>query len=236
MTCYTAIVGKYDELKQPADISMVEGWDMVCFTDQNFELPEDNVWRIVNVNSSEYGPAKTARNIKILFHKYIQDEFCLWIDATFGINVNLNEWWSRFSAPFTTIKHPFDNCIYIDARACAKLGKADHTLLKNQTDCYRKLGVKKNSGLISSGILMRQNTSKVREFCEMWWRQVEMFTHRDQISFGYCQHKMPGVHNQIEWDYTTQNEFVHIGHLHKKWRKTWNPSKQNVTKPMAVGK
>lgn len=191
--------------------------------------PVDSVWRIVKIPVLNIGPAKTARRVKILFYEYINDRYSLWIDGTFAINVNLNEWWKRFVHPFTTVKHPFDNCIYKDAHSCMALRKDKPQVIKNQISCYQKLGVKRQSGLISSGILMRENTHEVREICSTWWKQVEAHSCRDQIAFGYAQHKHPNSHHSIHWNYTTEREFVHIPHLHKKWRRPWNPSRPHGT-------
>lgn len=224
MTVYTAIINGYDDLKEPAHYSMVEGWDCVCFTDQDIDLPENSVWRIVKIPLLSIGAVKTARRIKIMFWEYVQDEYSLWIDGTFAINCNLTQWWTSFKEPFTTIKHPFDDCIYKDARSCIELGKDKRSVIQNQVSCYRRLGVKRNAGLIASGILMRRNTHAVREICKTWWDQVESFSSRDQIAFGYAQHKHPNVHQSINWNYTKQREFYHIPHLNKKWRTSW----QNV--------
>jgi hypothetical protein len=216
MTIYTVIVGPYDDLKQPFVVT--PGWKYICFTDQDFKLPDNNIWEIRKVDVIPSGRAKTQREIKINFHKYIEDDFSIYIDGTFIINCNLDDWWSRFVPPFTTIKHPFDDCIYTDVRSCLTGKKADAQTLRNQSDSYRRLGVKKNGGLIASGILMRQKTPDVIEFCVKWWGQVYQWTHRDQIAFGLVNHRLPNRHTSIEWDYTTMKEFIHIPHIHKPFR------------------
>lgn len=216
-TCFTAIFGNYDDLKQPFFTS--QHWRYVCFTDQDLELPEDNKWEIRKVQLINNDPVKTARYYKIMFHKHIRAEFSLWIDATFIVNIDLNRWWKRYNWPFTTVRHPFDDCLFTDIISCMKGGKGDPGVLARQYCYYESLGIPKHNGLISSGILMRQKTEKVNELCETWWSEVEKWSSRDQVAFGYAQWKHPGVHNSIEWNYTTQKEFIHIPHLHKPWRK-----------------
>ncbi len=216
MTVYTSIFGDYDELKQPFVVT--PGWSYICFTDQDLDLPENNVWEIRKVPVMEIGAQKTARYYKINFHKVIDDTFVLYVDATFFINVDLNEWWERFQPPFTTIYHPFDDCIYKESRSCLSAGKGDPIKIKQQVELYSHLGIKKNSGLIASGILMRENTMQVKRLCTTWWQQVEAWSSRDQIAFGYAQHKHPGVHHSIKWDYTKEKEFIHIPHKSKPWR------------------
>lgn len=215
-TCYTAIFGPYDDVKQPFCKS--QHWKYVIYTDQDFNLPKDNVWEIRKVPVMEIGPVKTARWYKINFHKHIETEYSMWIDATFIINIDLNRWWRRFKDPFTTIQHPFDDCIYTDIVSCLKGGKGNPSRLTRQFVDYENEGLPKNNGLISSGILMRRKDERVNQFCETWWSQVEKHSFRDQVAFGYAQWKHPGVHNSIQWDYTTQKEFIHIPHLHKPWR------------------
>jgi hypothetical protein len=214
LTVYTSIFGEFDDLKEPFKVS--EGWDYVCYTDQDFT---SGVWEIRKVPVMEWGTQKTARYYKINTHKFIDDRFTLWVDGTFFINCDLNEWWEeRFHEPFTTIFHPFDDCIYKDARSCLSAGKGDPAKINQQTELYRHLGIKKNSGLISSGILMRENTIAVKKLCTTWWQQVEAWSSRDQIAFGYAQHKHPGVHKSIKWDYTKEKEFIHVPHKNRPWR------------------
>ena len=62
---------------------------------------------------------------------------------------------------------------------------------------------------------MRKKTPEVIKACELWWEQVEKYSERDQIGFGFVNWKMPDVHKSITWDYTTQKEFIHCPHLHK---------------------
>lgn len=212
-TCYTAIFGNYDDLKEPLVKS--KGWKYVCYTDQDFK---SDVWEIRKVPVMDCGPVKTARYYKIMFNKHIETEYSLWIDGTFVINVNLNKWWKQFKAPFTAIKHPFDNCIYTDAKACIELGRGDKKLIERQVALYKALGIPKNNGLIASGILMRQRVGKVNDFCRLWWGQVDRWSNRDQIAYGYAKHQYPDLVNTIEWNYTTQDEFVHVPHIGKSWR------------------
>ena len=215
-TCYTAIFGNYDDLKQPFFVP--QHWKFVCYTNTDFEVPENNVWEIRKVPVMEFGPAKTARWYKINFHKHIETEDSLWIDATFFINIDLNRWWRRFKEPMTVINHPFDNCIYTDVKSCIGLGKGDFWAITRQAHDYKDIGIPVGNGLISSGVLMRRNTKEVRELCDTWWKEVEKYTERDQIAFGYAAWKHKGVFNTIDWDYTKRTEFLHCPHLHKAWR------------------
>ena len=212
-TCYTAIFGPYDELKEPAIVT--KGWKYVAYTDQDFE---SDVWEIRKVPVMDCGPAKTARWYKINFYKHINTEYSLYVDGTFIINCNLTRWWKRFNAPFTAMQHPYDNCIYKDAQSCIDSGKGERTLIERQVELYKALGIQKNSGLIASGVLMRQNTPEVQKFCAQWWDQVRRWSNRDQIAWGYANFMFPGLVNRIDWNYQKQREFWHVPHVGKKFR------------------
>ena len=97
--CYTAIFSDYEELKDPAIIP--EGWRFVCYTDQPLK---SDVWEIVQMNVIDT-PQRTARWVKIM--GWIDWQYSMWIDASFQININLNDWWAlRFVSPFSAPKHP----------------------------------------------------------------------------------------------------------------------------------
>jgi hypothetical protein len=212
-TIYTAIFGKYDDLKEPAHFSMVHGWRCVCFTDQALE---SDTWEIIKVPVMDCGPAKTARYYKINFHKFIESDFSIWIDGSFTINTPLDRWIRNHRDPFTTIKHPFDNCAYTDAQSCLSIGRGEPDKINEQIAFYEREGLPRGAGLISSGILMRNKNPEVTDFCEKWWQQVERFSNRDQISFTYTYWKNPITMHQMTWDYTTQKEFIHVPHLKKR--------------------
>ena len=214
MTVFTAIFGPYDDLKEPFFVT--PGWKYVCFTDQDFK---SDVWEIRKVPIQRLGARKTARYYKIMFHEHIEDEYSLWVDGTFFINCDLDRWWRRFKEPFTTVAHPFDKCVYVEIESCKRGGKGRLNTLNSQKAFYSYQRLPKNNGLIASGVLMRQNTPEVREFCKLWWEQVQAYSERDQIAFAYVNFKVPNAHHSIEWNYTKETEFIHVPHLNKHWRK-----------------
>jgi len=214
MTIYTVIIGNYDDLKEPFIIT--PGWKYVCFTDQDFK---SNVWEIRKVECiKKLGNIKTARYYKIMGPSLIEDEFTIFVDGTFFINCNLNEWAKQCKHDFTTIRHPFDRCLYKDADSCINSGKGKEEDIKRQLIDYRIYGVPHDNGLISSGILMRKRTPDVLKTCELWWEHVYEYSSRDQIAFGFVNWKYPWGHESFDWDYTYMKEFIHIPHITKRWR------------------
>lgn len=209
-TIYTAIFGPYDDLKTPHVIT--PGWNYVCYTDQPFK---SDIWKIEHREMRPEGNNRTARYYKIMFHRHIQAEFSMWIDASFQINTDLNEWWKRFKEPMTCVKHPVRDCVYEEARICAIRGKDSEILLRRQIYNYQQSRLPKHNGLIASGILMRKMDQRVIDLCDLWWQQVQLYSSRDQVGFGYASWRHP-VHHVINWDYRTGKEFIHVPHLHNR--------------------
>lgn len=209
-TIFTAIFGNYDDLKEPQVIT--PGWRYICFTDQNLK---SNTWEIVRRQMLPEGATRTARYYKIMFHRHIESEFSIWIDASFIIKTDLNEWWKKFKEPFTCIKHPVRSCVYKEANICINRNKDAADLLLKQTKNYRRAGLPARNGLIASGILMRKMNQTAIDLCDVWYQQLQLYSSRDQIGFAYASWRMP-VHHVVDWDYRTGQEFIYITHLHNR--------------------
>lgn len=161
------------------------------------------------------GATRTARYYKIMFHRHIDAEFSIWIDASFLINTNLDQWWKQFKEPMTCIKHPVRSCVYKEATICINRNIDAPALLTKQKKDYKKTGVPAQNGLIASGILMRKMCQPAIDLCDVWYQQLQLYSTRDQIGFAYASWRMP-AHHVIEWDYRTGQEFIYIKHLHKR--------------------
>lgn len=210
MTIYTAIFSSYDELKEPAVIT--PGWKYICFTDQELK---SEIWDIRKVPLREEGPQRTARYYKILFHRHIEDVKSIYVDGSFLINCNLDQWWQRHTPPMTCIKHPIRNCVYEEAKAVVKNKRSGTENIKTQMADYNFIGIPANGGVIQSGILMREKKTEVISLCEWWWQHLSIYSARDQLSFAAASHGK-NVHNVIEWDYRRGKEFVFMGHKKNK--------------------
>lgn len=207
MICFTAIFSDYEELKEPAVIT--SGVNYICFTDRDFK---SDVWIVVKA-TPETNPVLKAREIKLT---WIPDGKSIWCDGSFRINCDLNEFWNKhFISPMTVIQHPLRNCVYKEADACVKNKRGDFGNIFNQIHKYELEGLPADNGLIQSGILMRENTDEVREFCDLWWKQIELST-RDQIGFAYAEFVLKKKWPRIKYDYRTGNEFKFLTHYHRR--------------------
>lgn len=207
--CYTAIFGDhkgqpYDDLKEPTVIT--PGWKYICFTDQSLT---SDIWEIRKMDVFE-DPQRTARWVKIM--AWVDWEYSMWIDAAFQINVDLNDWWERkHKMPFSCAKHPLRTCVYREVASCIANNRGDALQVEEQGKRYKILGVPEfNDRIITSGVLMRQNTPTCIKLCEEWWAEVVAHSARDQIAFarisiGYK------IHTFV-WDYSQSKELSYKKH------------------------
>jgi hypothetical protein len=211
-TCYSALFGNYEELKDPTVIS--KGWQYIVFTDQPIE---SKVWRVIQVPLRKEGPIRTARYYKIMFHHHISSEFSMWVDASFTINVDLNLWWEKyFKRPFTTPYHPLRNCVYEEVAACIRNVRGDVNEISAQGKKYRRERVPARAGMISSGILMRQKVHEVERFCELWYHEMMRESTRDQLAWAYTMFKHPVAHYSFVWDYRTATDIQYTPHYNRR--------------------
>ena len=204
--CYTALFGDYEELKEPAIIT--PGWRYVCFTDQQLTSA---TWEIIPKEVIDT-PQRTARWFKIM--GWIDWEFSMWIDASFLIKKDLNDWWNdRFVSPFSCAKHPLRNSIYHEARSCMVNNRGDNGRVLLQDEKYKRLAFPDYQGIITSGIILRENTPACIELHEKWWNELYNQSVRDQLSFAFVSLGIDWINTYV-WDYSQSKEFVYSKHKH----------------------
>jgi O-antigen biosynthesis protein len=179
---YTCIKGNYDTLKEPV---YTAGWDYICYTDQPFK---SDIWQIKPMPESMMSDVRQQRRIKI-FHPEILNEydFSIWIDGSMKINIDLDKFVKmHLFSDLCIMKHPSRNCTYEEAQACINLQKDHEDVIKRQMRMYRDDFFPENEGMVASGIIMRNHTKEVKDFCIKWWNEVSEHSHRDQLSFNYA--------------------------------------------------
>lgn len=210
MIIYTAIFGNYDDLKEPQVIT--PGWKYYCFTDQPLK---SKVWEIIPVKTKPGEERILSKHYKICPHHFFNYDHCIWIDASFIINCDLNSFfWEKLQKATTFMQHPFRNCVYQEAKACKENQLDDAQVINDQVSRYVEQGLPENNGMASTGVILRHNTTFTRRFCEMWWKELKSGSVRDQISWAWPWFKTTGA-SVVPWDYRTATEFLHVPHLNK---------------------
>lgn len=194
---YTAITGKYDNLQEPEYIP--KGYDFICFTDHKINKP-NSIWNIKYILPLYDDNTRVARKYKILPHRFLSEyDLSIWIDGNFIIKNDIHNFIEKClsnhnMACFDHIScYDKRNCAYQEANAIFSLGrekgktfKDNPYIIKSQMERYISEKYPPESGLISSGVLIRKhNKSDVIKVMEDWWLELKYGSKRDQLSFNY---------------------------------------------------
>lgn len=209
MICYTAIIGHYDDLKDPLVIT--PDWKYVCFTDQ---VIKSDVWDIRKVDCF-MDPKRVTNRYKVLFHEYVQDDLSIWVDASFYINCDLSQWVLKHAGPYITfMKHPERECFYREAQACIELQKDNPETILRQMNVYRTMGLKENSGMVAAGIICRFMSKPAIAFCEQWYWYMQRGSKRDQLAWPMAA-QFSDFHTITDWNYTQTDDFLIVPHYNR---------------------
>ena len=194
ITVFTAIFGGYEPIRNPKVINPDVRY--VIFTDR--EVKNSGVWEIRTVPMIG-SPAVTARHYKILSTRYLPDS---------DITVWHGGWLQLVADPIDAISylkkhdiamepHLERNCIYQEANACIRLRKVNKLNAQKQMKTYRREGFPANYGLTSAFLIIRKNTDRIAKLEELWWKQIQSHTVRDQLSLMYCMWKLGMDYDRI---------------------------------------
>ena len=158
-----------------------------CISDQ-YDLPKDHVipkgWDYAMIESS--GGPKASRHNKILCPFFESYDLSVWVDGHIQITGDIDKFVAeRHKKVFSLMKHPERNCIYREAEECKRQRKDNPAVIDAQMKKYAKEVYPHNNGLVATGILVRNHTAEVINFCMQWWDQVRTESCRDQLSFNY---------------------------------------------------
>ncbi len=204
---YTAIIGDYDTLKEPEYIT--PGWEYVCFTDQNIVSKHWEVVKLFKTNDRALA-VREARRIKILCP--FEHDVSIWMDASFTIKGNADEFVEKAGTyDLMMMKHPHRSYVSEEADACIRLKKDSEKVITNQIKVYKETHDINSLPLAATGIIYRENTSKICDFNNIWNMEVEVHSHRDQLSVGMAL-KTSGIDYKLldENIYDKNNKFFSL--------------------------
>lgn len=177
--------------------------DRFCFTDMNIQ---EGCHQLIPVKRGQYlgnsfyhiakkmdlnhlEPIRRQRFIKVcipdeLFDNY---EYSVYVDCKRASVIDF-EWLLSFmesQSDFVTRRHKTRDCVYDEGRVCIEKRKDDEKTILKQLDFYRSENYPIHNGLHYSYILLRRHTKRMKEFSRLWWKQIEKYSFRDQISLPY---------------------------------------------------
>ncbi len=183
---YTCVVDGYDQIHAP--MAAEPSVDYVAFSDQ----PDQRVpapWQLRPVVRYERNPRMTARWHKLhphlLFPGY---DVSLYIDSNIVLKAPVAPLAERMLAyaPIALFRHPERDCPYAEAEVVRRHRLDAGAIVEAQMAYYKTQGFPAKTGLHNSGVLLRRhNDPHLISFLEDWWRQLKIFSHRDQLSLDF---------------------------------------------------
>jgi len=187
---YTAIFGDSDDLMTPPTYRNV---DYICFTDN--KKMKSNVWKIIVPDHLPHysNSRQISKKFKIFPHKYFKEyEYSLWVDGTYIPIIDPRYLVQKFleNSDIALFRHLSRDCIYKEGERCIQRELDNPKTIRNQLNKYKKEKYPLHNGLMYNGIILRKhNTPIIRKIMEEWWREIENFSIRDQISLNYIFYK-----------------------------------------------
>ena len=213
---YTVLVGGFDALLSP--VYAEPGLDYIAFTDADQAL--QGPWRGRPLASHERNPRMTARWHKLHPHQLLPDyEESLYVDANILIKDRVGPLFEQAlrKSPMALFRHPTRNCTYAEAEVVKRLRYDDAAIVDAQMAFYRAHGLPAGAGLHFGGIMFRRhNDPDLANLLEDWWRQMKIFSHRDQLSLEFMLRRHGIVVEEMS-DCIPENPWFAIG-PHRKYR------------------
>jgi hypothetical protein len=183
---YTCVVDGYDRVHAPAAIE--PSVDYIVFSD-NPDQVVPAPWQLRPIVNRQRNPRMTARWHKLhphlLFPEYEQS---LYIDSNIVLKAPVAQLVERMliAAPIALFRHPERDCPYAEAEVVSRHRLDDAAIVEAQVDYYRAKGFPAKAGLHNSGVMLRRHKDdRLIAFLEDWWRQLKVFSHRDQLSLDF---------------------------------------------------
>lgn len=194
---YTVLIGDRDQLADLPATTAEAGADFVCLTDR--PRPEARGWEQQLLPREFCSDRMDSRRPKCLPHVFFPDApWSLYLDASVQLTIPpggltgetaelLRQWPARGEQRprWWAFAHPERSCLWAEAAELIRLGMADRQTLERQLAFYDACGMPRDWGLPAGGVLLRSHTPAVIAVCEDWWREICLWTERDQVSLPF---------------------------------------------------
>ncbi|KAK2984400.1 hypothetical protein RJ640_026855 [Escallonia rubra] len=219
----SGIFDGYDTPHQPSNISprsrklfcflMVVDEVSLEFIGKNVTVREDSdggqwvgLWRLVLLKHPPYDePRRNGKVPKILTHRlFPQAQYSIWVDGKMELIVDpllmLERYLWRDKHTFAIAQHKHHLSIYEEADSNKRRKRYARPLIDLHMKIYRYEGMepwspKKNtvSDVPEGAVIIREHTAINDLFSCLWFNEVNLFTPRDQLSFGYVVYRLKGL-------------------------------------------
>ncbi|KAK3033523.1 hypothetical protein RJ639_032752 [Escallonia herrerae] len=219
----SGIFDGYDTPHQPSNISprsrklfcflMVVDEVSLEFIGKNVTVREDSnggqwvgLWRLVLLKHPPYDePRRNGKVPKILTHRlFPQAQYSIWVDGKMELIVDpllmLERYLWRDKHTFAIAQHKHHLSIYEEADSNKRRKRYARPLIDLHMKIYLYEGMepwspKKNtiSDVPEGAVIVREHTAINDLFSCLWFNEVNLFTPRDQLSFGYVVYRLKGL-------------------------------------------
>lgn len=182
---YTALVGNYDSLMQPAAVD--PEFDYICFSDC-IKGPKVGVWEIRPVPFTSPNSTRMARYAKLQPHVVLPEyEYSVWMDA--NILIKGEEFYEKVNAKIAEgtkmafVPHPSRDCVYEEIARCYRDVRIGFREALRQRRHLLAMGYPEHWGLMETNVVLRRhNDPDVVRISNDWWKELQNYTFRDQLS------------------------------------------------------
>ena len=106
--------------------------------------------------------------------------------------------------------HHAHDCIYEEVKICNALSKDDGRIMDEQIRRYYMEGYPEHYGMTANGVMVRDiHNDAVKRVMEMWWKEIENGSYRDQLSFCYVCWKENFMYDTCDL-YIINNKYVRV--------------------------
>ncbi len=186
MCVYTALMQEYDRLHFQKFLGEVP---LLCFTDS--ETLHSSQFQVQKVSRTLSDSVREARLYKVLAHQVLPPcDISIWMDASFEFQLerDIATWAveSLQGRAIAVLEHPTNDDVYCEAERCLQTKRDLPEVLIDQVARYRSEGFPPGSGMVATGIIVRDHRKPGSlQFCEAWWKEILQGSRRDQVSFNY---------------------------------------------------
>ena len=176
ITIYTAIYGDCDKLHQPA--FQHRSIRYLCFTDN----PSNTAIGVETIIDRPHEcPARANR-----WHKtHPPSGTTIYVDGSYQLVGDPREFIDEMAGhQVALVKHNRHTCAYQEAIQIAARRKDEPQVILRQMMRYDRWGMPPGFGLWEGGVIYRHKETN-RDWQDLWWKEIEGGSYRDQISLAY---------------------------------------------------
>jgi hypothetical protein len=191
---FSCVSGGYEEITPLVKNS--NGVDIFLYTDNNNTVAPDGVILRQSPYVSHI-PVMTARYVKTHPHIWFENyDYIFWIDSNIYFMGEINKYLDMLEATngdIGVIYHPARYSFIEEGIELAQTSKVNIDTLNSQISKYKKNKNIMKSRLIETNFwVCKPSNPLIIDMMKIWWREINNFTHRDQISVNYAV-EMAGV-------------------------------------------